>query len=361
MRKRFNGKAGNVLLTCVTVGALAVAGVSSFSAYLTDNEQTTNTFTVGKVQVDLEEPNYPGNASEKVKNLEPNQEVAKDPKVENTGKNTAIVFTSVSVPVKKIVVATADGTRGTEGMSELFQTKNATGFGFGNVNNNWLLLKTEYLNSAGAVIKNVTGDIIPDTAVSVLRTYGYSEKVTAGSTTNTLFDKVKLVNVIEGYADSTVQDIEIKTYAIQSDDITDVPTSTLNTTTLTKVYDVYMNQNVNTANKDADTANKKNLNGKTLNTYTTRVTASIDNAVIAVGDTAQMTSTVDDQDAKAAATYTSDDATIASVDASTGVVTGEKAGTTKIKATYNGVSSEVTVTVKAAKSANQVTSNTTTK
>lgn len=49
------------------------------------------------MQVDLEEPNYPGNGTDKVTNIVPNQVIAKDPKVENTGKNTAIVFTSVSI------------------------------------------------------------------------------------------------------------------------------------------------------------------------------------------------------------------------------------------------------------------------
>ena len=35
-------------------------------AYLTDAETATNTFTVGKVKIDLEEPGYPGNDSDEM-------------------------------------------------------------------------------------------------------------------------------------------------------------------------------------------------------------------------------------------------------------------------------------------------------
>ena len=60
------------MASCLMVGALAFGGTM---AYLTDTEGATNTFTVGKVQIDFEEPNYPGNDSETVKNLVPNAEV----------------------------------------------------------------------------------------------------------------------------------------------------------------------------------------------------------------------------------------------------------------------------------------------
>ena len=82
------------MASCLMVGALAFGGTM---AYLTDTEGATNTFTVGKVQIDLEEPGYPGNTDDSVKNLVSNQEIAKDPQVENTGVNDAIVFMTVEV------------------------------------------------------------------------------------------------------------------------------------------------------------------------------------------------------------------------------------------------------------------------
>ena len=67
-------------------------------AYMTDSEGVTNTVTVGKVNIDLEEPGYPGNDSDEVKNVIPNQEVVKDPQIENTGINDDLVFLRVEIP-----------------------------------------------------------------------------------------------------------------------------------------------------------------------------------------------------------------------------------------------------------------------
>lgn len=65
---------------------------------MTDTEGITNTVTVGRVNIDLEEPGYPGNDSDEVKNIIPNQEIVKDPQIENTGNNDALVFLRVEVP-----------------------------------------------------------------------------------------------------------------------------------------------------------------------------------------------------------------------------------------------------------------------
>lgn len=253
--RKFNKRVGNVVLACATVGALAVAGVGSFSAYLTDNAQTTNTFTVGKVQINLEEPSYPGNDSNEVTNIVPNQEIAKDPQVENTGKNEAIVYISVSIPIKKLAVAGADGTRKDEAITQLFQTSadGGTTYTDNAFNADWTWIKTVYTNSDGTETIYTDNDNhdIPEDAIKVTRIYGYNNKLaTTGdeAKTSAIFDKVKLVNVIEGYVDATTQDIEIKTCAIQSDNITDVDTSTLDQATLTSIYNVYMNQNKTNAN-----------------------------------------------------------------------------------------------------------------
>ena len=68
------------IATCALTLTLAF-GVTM--AYMTDSEGVTNTVTVGKVNIDLEEPGYPGNDSDEVKNVIPNQEVVKDPQIEN--------------------------------------------------------------------------------------------------------------------------------------------------------------------------------------------------------------------------------------------------------------------------------------
>lgn len=39
-------------------GLVAALGVGGTMAYLTDSEQTTNTFTIGKVKIDVQEPGW---------------------------------------------------------------------------------------------------------------------------------------------------------------------------------------------------------------------------------------------------------------------------------------------------------------
>ena len=258
-KKRKNTK--KIALSLATLGVLGTLAIGGTMAYLTDAEKTANTFTVGKVQVDLEEPNYPGNDSNTVKNLVPNQVVAKDPQVENTGNNASIDFLSVSIPMKKVVLAADDGTKKTAAMTELFQTKSGTGnFGAGNVNSKWVLVDTKYY--AGDADK--TGSATPsDTTTKVIRVYGYNAKLAAGTKSATLFDSVKLVNLVEGQADTSTQNIDVKAYAIQATDITNVSTDTLDQATLKKVYDVYVKQSGTDTSKVADTSNTKNLKGAT--------------------------------------------------------------------------------------------------
>lgn len=66
-----------LLRTMIACGLVVSVAAGGTVAYLTDAETATNTFTVGKVKIDLEEPGYPGNDSDEVKNIIPNQEIVK--------------------------------------------------------------------------------------------------------------------------------------------------------------------------------------------------------------------------------------------------------------------------------------------
>ena len=255
-KKRKNTK--KIALSLATLGVLGTLAIGGTMAYLTDAEKTTNTFTVGKVQVDLEEPNYPGNDSDTVKNLVPNQIVPKDPQVENTGNNASINFISVSIPMQKVVVAADDGTKQTAAMTELFQTRSGDGaFGNGNVNSKWALVDTKYYDAVGR--ESTTAS---DTTTKVVRVYGYNEKLDKENANSAaLFDSVKLVNLVEGQADTSTQNIDVKAYAIQATDITGITTDTLDQATLKKVYDVYVKQSTTDTTKEADASNAKNLKG----------------------------------------------------------------------------------------------------
>lgn len=264
MKKLTKKNLVNGALVLATVGVLGFTGANTFMAYLTDNEATSNTFTIGKIQIDLEEENYPGNNDAGVTHIVPNQVIPKDPKVENTGANDAICFITVTVPTKNIITAADDGTRNESAMTELFKTQSGDGeFGYGTSNSNWVLLSTEYDDGTSTMSNTMTDD-----TKMVVRTYGYIHKLAPNSSTSTVFDNVKFANIIEEQLElNDSQNINVKASAIQATDIADIATNadTLSAETLKKVYDVYLKQqSVNTQDKNANTSNAKDLKGNNI-------------------------------------------------------------------------------------------------
>lgn len=244
------------------IAALALAGVAvvaGASAYLTDSETATNKFVVGDIKVDLEEPKYPGNDDPGVKDIHPNDEINKDPQVENTGEADAVVFLKVTVPRRELEVAADDGTKSEKALQEIFIMKDeddSIASHEHNFDEKWINLEK-------------LGSQTDDDKTYV---FGYSEILKSGEKTNNLFDKVQLVNAVEGWIDNSAQDIKIDVYAIQEDNlIADgelIDTSTLNDVNLEAIYNIYFNQNKdnikNDKIKDADTNNKKDLKGDDL-------------------------------------------------------------------------------------------------
>ncbi|SHH98924.1 SipW-cognate class signal peptide [Clostridium collagenovorans DSM 3089] len=72
---------------------VAAISVGATFAYLTDKKSVTNTFTVGDVNITVEEPAWgtPGTSHE----IAPKVAVDKDPSVKNTGKNACYVRVKV--------------------------------------------------------------------------------------------------------------------------------------------------------------------------------------------------------------------------------------------------------------------------
>lgn len=252
-----NGKRALVTAAaCVMVSAMAAGGTF---AYLTDNESAVNTFTVGKVQVDLTEPDYPGNDSDEVKDLVPNEEVKKNPKVTNTGVNDALIFMTVEVPVKDVTLVASDGTKGTKEPTELFwfkDTDDTQGTFANNFNtSDWMQL-TE---------KETYGDADGSTTTYV---FAYRTAVAADAETASLFDKVQLKNIIENeITPGTAQDIRVRTYAIQASEVLDGDhdlTDGLTENDFNKIYDIYLKQAGSGSGKDAAVSNRLDLDGNVL-------------------------------------------------------------------------------------------------
>lgn len=68
--------------------------VGSIFAYFTDKESKLNKFTIGSVDVSLDEPTFDEDATHNVK---PGEEVTKDPEIKNL-KDDAYIFAKVTVP-----------------------------------------------------------------------------------------------------------------------------------------------------------------------------------------------------------------------------------------------------------------------
>ena len=93
-----NRKLVKGIALAAVITALAAGGTA---AYLTDFETATNSFTVGKVDIDLDEPNW---KTEDNTDLVPTQVIRKDPYVANKGVNEAFVYLEVSVPVRNVII-----------------------------------------------------------------------------------------------------------------------------------------------------------------------------------------------------------------------------------------------------------------
>lgn len=85
-----------ILALCLVI-ALAVTAIGGATlAYFTDDDDNaTNTFTVGNVEIELTEPKWDANGSKDAPEVYPGEALAKDPTVKNIGANPCFVRVSV--------------------------------------------------------------------------------------------------------------------------------------------------------------------------------------------------------------------------------------------------------------------------
>lgn len=237
--KKLNKKMAVSLAACGLLGSLAVSGTM---AYLTDGDKVINNFTVGDIKIETLEPNYPGNDSESVRNMVPNEEVAKDPQVKNTGVNDAIVFVEVQVPVRDISYVRENGSVSPRDLTELFWFKDEADTQ-GTFANHWSDKWTDLSDSKGEV--GVTDGSL------TTYVFAYSTPIAKGEVTEPLFDKIQLKNFVEDEVmPGEAQSVVVKTYAIQATDIllegtdlTDLTDGKLSKSNLEDIYEIYLKQN----------------------------------------------------------------------------------------------------------------------
>lgn len=182
------------------VAAFIVAGVlcaamaaGSTMAYLTDKDEVTNQFTVGKVDIVGEEPNYTPDPDGKTNDIVPTEEIQKDPQIKNEGRNDAYVYMDVSIPIAKVITADEDGNRLNGGVA-----KDTELFTMNNVSKKWTLMYQKRVGS------------------NMVYVYSYNEILAPNKTTDPLFTSVTFANVIEGQIDEQQLDVPVNFYAIQA-------------------------------------------------------------------------------------------------------------------------------------------------
>lgn len=275
MSKRKANK--RTVVTAASCAMLGVAAVGGTLAYLTDTEQADNIFTVGHVNLDLEEPNFPGNDDPEVKEQTPNQVTRKDPQIENTGNENMITYMQVSVPTRLLTEVTTDETtgfsvKGEKMVQPLFYLKDLEAPKYqhadslhttdNGVDYKWVPLEDYYVDAEGNRVDQ------PVDGGNRIIFVGYNQSVAPGAKTDSLFDTVQFKNFIEEeIPDGEIQNINIKAYGIQDKDLNLADGSDfqahdgMTDAELSDVWKLYWGQSGDKVSPDADTSAEKNLEG----------------------------------------------------------------------------------------------------
>ena len=266
-KNRRRAAAGIAGIVGMGLVALGIAGWKPISAYFTDMAGVTNEFTTGKVDIEVEEPNWPGDQEDVV----PGDIIPKDPQITSKAVTPSFVYLQVKVPVANVTMVNEDGTRtekeehqlitygcgetadSVDGPEAALDMEHGLTANVGkNTEDSWSLVKAETTQTDASD---------PVTRYNVY-TYSYNKVLLEGETTEPLFEKVRMINVIEGELDSVKLEIPIKAFAIQAahtgtdpdspDDGNDYPTDPEQVQKEAKLaYEKYLNQNAGNGEKDA--------------------------------------------------------------------------------------------------------------
>ena len=219
--------------------------VGGISAYFTGTDEATNVWTVGEVDIQLNEDAYDAAGDEARTDIVPNSEFAKDPVIENTGTNDAFVFLKVSIPQDNLIAANQDGTRQAKAVQELFDYQWNAG---------WTVVETQ-------ANKDIDGNATEKFNTYVLAYTGDNanacEAIAAGELTTVLFKNaatavehpnqvgvITFKNFIEnqGLEGQTIN-LPVKAFGIQTTDL-----GTNNTTDPAQVWSIVWNQSADGEN-----------------------------------------------------------------------------------------------------------------
>jgi len=164
------------LLSLCLVAMLAItAVVGGTMAYFTDEDNATNTFTVGNVDIVLEEPNWEGDGIKDAPEVYPGEALAKDPTVTNNGANPCFVRVKVE---------------GLDCLGDAGMVTYRTEYVEGALGKNWVLHTDGY--------------------------YYYNKVLAVGETTDALFDQIVIPTGLTNGDPEALYNIDVKAYAVQA-------------------------------------------------------------------------------------------------------------------------------------------------
>ena len=174
-------KKKRLVVTMASVAAIAAIGIGSTFAYFTSQDEATNAFTLGDIEIELTEDNWD---EDNGVNILPMQTIAKDPAVTNTGLNDAYIFLKVTVPQAEVQL---EGQEAAE-VQDLFTLNN--------ISDKWTLVSEE----------------------NGVYVYAYNETVAPEASTDALFDSVTLANLVEADYAEVIEslDINVEAYGVQT-------------------------------------------------------------------------------------------------------------------------------------------------
>lgn len=192
-----------------TAAIIAVTTVGGLTAYFTDTQEKINHFTVGKVKIELKEPEWEkkpdGDKNEipdEAEHMTPLQRITKDPQVKNTGINDAYIFMTVEIPCREIITVNGDGMKNPRALTPLYSYEKDASWKY---MGSYRVLDQE---------KKQTG---------IKHLYAYAEEsgkcrtVKPNETTIALFKNVLFVNAMEGQGlEEQPFTMNIQAYGIQT-------------------------------------------------------------------------------------------------------------------------------------------------
>ena len=214
-----------ILAIVLCVAMLAIAIVGGTMAYFTDEHEQTNTFTMGKVDIELSEPNYaPTDGKLRVY---PGQSYAKDPTI-TVASDSEDCYLVATVTISNLADLDKLYANDTTGVKQDWGLSLA---GHGGLVSGGLASYT----ATGASDNNVGGTMLSkdgkdvafltysedDVADTITYTF-YFKQIHKADDVEVLFDTVTIPSIIDNGDITTDLTITVKAYAIQEKGFNDV-------------------------------------------------------------------------------------------------------------------------------------------